>query len=244
MINAKGKEGGAALDRDSPIPSNLHFRITGKTDFLSPTFRTVPQRKYTISPASPPIWAAAFCRNFPTSPSSPPQRGWIESAYIRVAGYLVCLCQTDQQLNLAWPRIQKGFEATEKRYGASPENWNLMAHMAVGFGECEAADKLFIRIGDQWSEDVWLDSSAFESAKQWAKQIEPVIAKKRPAEEAAEANLQTAEGQTYNAVFAGKIHTWMQPCIEELAGKDLGKFELLIKVGQAGTIDEITGGGL
>jgi hypothetical protein len=36
----------------------------------------------------------------------------------------------------------------------------------------------------------------------------------------------------------------MQPCIEELAGKDLGKFELLIKVGQAGTIDEITGGGL
>jgi len=44
MINAKGKEGGAALDRDSPIPSNLHFRITGKTDFLSPTFRTVPQQ--------------------------------------------------------------------------------------------------------------------------------------------------------------------------------------------------------
>jgi hypothetical protein len=164
--------------------------------------------------------------------------------YFRVAGYLVCLCQTDQQLNLAWPRIQKGFEAAEKRYGASPENWNLMAHMAVSFGECETADKLLIRIGDQWSEDVWLDSSAFESAKQWAKQIEPVIAKKRPAEEAAEANLQTAEGQTYNAVFAEKIHTWMQPCIEELAGKDLGKFELLIKVGQAGTIDEITGGGL
>jgi hypothetical protein len=36
----------------------------------------------------------------------------------------------------------------------------------------------------------------------------------------------------------------MQPCIVELAGKNLGKFELLIKVGQAGTIDEITGGGL
>jgi hypothetical protein len=56
-------------------------------------------------------------------------------------------------------------------------------------------------------------------------------------------NLHTPEGQRYNAAFAEKIHTWMQPCVEELAGSDLGNFELLIKVGKEGTIEDITGGG-
>jgi hypothetical protein len=163
--------------------------------------------------------------------------------YFRVAGKIVCGCQTDQQLKLSWPRIQKGFDAVEKRNGASPENWNLMAHMAVSFGDAVVADKLLIRIGDQWSEDIWQNSSDFESAKQWAKQIEPVIARKRPAEESAEANLRTPEGQRYNAAFAEKIHLWMQPCLDDAAGSDLGSFELLIKVGKEGTIEEITGGG-
>jgi len=163
--------------------------------------------------------------------------------YFRVAGKIVCGCQTDQQLKLSWPRIQKGFDAVEKRNGASPENWNLMAHMAVSFGDAVVADKLLIRIGDQWSEDVWQNSSDFESAKQWAKQIEPVIARKRPAEESAEANLRTPRGQRYNAAFAEKIHIWMQPCLDDAAGSDLGSFELLIKVGKEGTIEEITGGG-
>jgi hypothetical protein len=70
-----------------------------------------------------------------------------------------------------------------------------------------------------------------------------VIARKRPAEESAEANLRTPDGQRYNAAFAEKIHTWMQPCLDGAAGSDLGSFELLIKVGKEGTIEEITGGG-
>jgi len=35
----------------------------------------------------------------------------------------------------------------------------------------------------------------------------------------------------------------MQPCVDSLSGNDLGNFELLIKVGKEGTIDDITGGG-
>lgn len=163
--------------------------------------------------------------------------------YFRVAAFLVCGCQNDQELKLSWPRILKGFEAVEKRNGTSPENWNLMAHMAQSFDDAAAADKLFTRIGDQWSESLWQKYSAFEEAKQWAKQMGPFMARKQAAEESAEGNVHSPAGKSYNAVFAEKIHTWMQPCVEELAGNDLGNFELLIKVGKEGTIEDITGGG-
>jgi hypothetical protein len=163
--------------------------------------------------------------------------------YFRVAGNLVCGCPTDLQLKLSWPRIQKGFAAVEKQNGASLENWNLLSRMAVSFGDPAVAGDAFARIGDQWSEDIWQHSSVFESAKNWAKQMEPSVARNRSAEESAEANLHTPEGQRFNAAFADQIHAWMQPCAEDLAGADLGYFELLIKVGKEGTIDEITGGG-
>jgi hypothetical protein len=163
--------------------------------------------------------------------------------YFQVAGKLVCGCQDDQHLNLSWPRIQKGFAAVEKQNGPSLENWNLLAHMAVSFDDGWIADKMFDRIGEQWSEDVWQTSSYFESMKQWAKRVGPMLAKRHDAEESAETNLHTAEGQRYNAAFGTKFQTWMQPCVEEVANKDLRDFELLLKVGNEGTIEDMTGGG-
>jgi len=166
-----------------------------------------------------------------------------DTLYFRVAGTLVCGCQSDQELNLSWPRIQKGFAAVEKQNGPSPENWNLMTHMAQSFGDGIVAFKLFERIGDQWSEDVWRTYPDFESAKRRAAQMGPFLARKQAAEDSAEANLHAAEGKTYSAAFAEKIHTWMQPCIEASQGKDFRSFELLVKVGKEGTIDDVTGGG-
>lgn len=163
--------------------------------------------------------------------------------YFRVAGTLVCGCQGDQQLKLSWSRIEKGFAAVEKQNGPSPENWNLFAHMAYSFGDGWAAEKVFDRIGDQWSEDVWQSSEAFESAKKWAKFVGPLMAKRHNAEESAETNLHSAEGQHYKTVFAEKFQTWLQPCLEQVAGKELLYFELLTKVGREGTIDDMTGGG-
>jgi len=163
--------------------------------------------------------------------------------YFRVANSLVCGCQTDQGLNLSWPRIQKGFAAVEKQSGPSLENWNSMAHMAQSFSDGMVAFKLFERIGDQWSEIVWRTYPEFESAKRWANHMGPFIARKQAAEDSAEANLQTLEGKSYSAAFAEKIHTWMQPCIEASQSKDFRSFELLVKVGKEGTVDDITGGG-
>ena len=162
--------------------------------------------------------------------------------YFRVAGTLVCGCENDQHLNLSWPRIQKGFAAVEKQNGPSPENWNLLAHMAIAFNDAYVADKMFTKIGDQWSEDTWRASSYFESSKQWAKQVAPMMAKVHDAEESAATNLHTPEGKRYNAVFADKIQTWMQPCLQE-ASNDVRNFNLLLKVSKEGAIEDLSGGG-
>jgi Domain of unknown function (DUF4034) len=164
--------------------------------------------------------------------------------YYRVASTVVCGCPNDQQLKLSWPRILKGFDAVEKQNGAAPENWNLLAHMAYAFNDAVVADKMFARIGDQWSEDIWRDSSVFESAKQWAKHVEPLMARKQAAEDSAAANLHTAEGPRYKTAVDETIHSWIQPCVAALpATGDLGNFELLIRVGKDGSIVDMTGGG-
>ena len=164
--------------------------------------------------------------------------------YFRVSGFLICGCPSDQELKLSWPRIQKGFAALEKQNGATPENWNLLAHMAVNFGDAAVADKALAKIGDQWSEDIWHESSAFESAKQWAIQMRPFVATRQAAEESAEANLHSPAGERYKTTFDENIHIWMQPCVEASAGSDLGYFELLIKVGKEGEIEDINGTGV
>lgn len=163
--------------------------------------------------------------------------------YFRVAGILICGCQNDQQLNLSWPRIQKGFAAVEKQNGPSPVNWNLLAHMAQSYNDAFVAEKMFAKVGDQWSEDIWHTSSAFESARQWAKQMGPMAARKHAGEESAEANLQTDEGRRYQAAFEEKIHTWMQACVQESASSDPGTHELLVKVGKEGTVEDMIGVG-
>jgi hypothetical protein len=163
--------------------------------------------------------------------------------YFRVATYLVDNCEDSRKLKLSWQRIQKGFAAVEKQNGPSLANLNLLAQMAVKFMDPVVADKMFARIGDQWDEDTWQTSSYFESIKQWAKQVEPYMVANQAAEQSAEANLHTPEGQRYKSAFDEKIHVWMQPCIEQLAGSDLGNFELLIKVGKEGTIEYLTGRG-
>jgi hypothetical protein len=162
-----------------------------------------------------------------------------DSIYFRVAGYEVCGCQTDRNLNLSWARIQKGFAAIDRETGSSLDNYNIMAHLAISFDDGVTANKMFVKIGNQWSKTVWRDSSNFDSMKEWAEQVEAMAAKNRPAEEAASANLRTDEGQKYNALFADKINSWMQPCIAEVKEKDLGYFKLLVKVGRDGTVDDI-----
>lgn len=90
-----------------------------------------------------------------------------DALYFRVAGLLVS-SSDDRNLELSWPRILKGFAAVETQSGTAPENWNRLARIAVTFDHAIMADKMFKKIGDQWSEDIWKTSSYYESVKQWA----------------------------------------------------------------------------
>lgn len=162
--------------------------------------------------------------------------------YFRVAANMLCGCRNGQQLNLSWARIKKGFDAVEKQDGPALENWNLMAHAAISFDGADVADKLFTRIGDQWSENIWGNSSTYESAKQWAKQMGAFMALRHAAEEPAEA-LQTPEGKRYQAVFEEKLGTWLQPCMQESADGDPGQYELLVKIDKDGRVIDRRGMG-
>lgn len=163
--------------------------------------------------------------------------------YFRVAANMVCGCRNDRRLNLSWARIKKGFDAVEEQSGPAPENWNLMAHAAITFGNADVADKLFSRIGDQWSENIWGNSSTYESAKQWAKQLGPLMALQHAAEGPAEAHLQTPEGKLYQTAFEEKLRTWLQPCTQESADGDPGQYELLVKIDKDGRVVDRRGMG-
>src|SRR5260370_38561832 len=115
--------------------------------------------------------------------------------------------------------------------------------MAYSFGDGWAAEKVFDRIGDQWDEDIWQSSEAFESAKKWAKFVGPLLAKRHNEEEFAETNLHSAEGQHYQTVFAEMFQTWLQPCLEQVTGRKIIYFKLLTKDSRDGPIDEMTNRG-
>jgi len=162
--------------------------------------------------------------------------------YFQVAAYLFC-CATDQPLKLSWPRIQRGFDALEKRSGPSPENWNRLARIALVYQDVVAANEMMSRIGTQWSEDVWHTDSYFESVKQWAKQGEVAKYTYSVQEESAEENLHSAAGQQYGAMVHEKINDLIPGCVKTF-GDDSRKFELLFKITQQGTITEISTTGL
>lgn len=162
--------------------------------------------------------------------------------YFQVAAYLAC-CQTDEQLKLSWPRIQRGFRALEKRSGPALENTNYLARLASMNRDQLVANRMFTRIGEQWSEDIWHSSAYFESVRQWAKRMSPALQKQNEAEEVAETNLLTIEGQRYKAAADQKIESLIRACIKENGGAT-GDFELLFRIQKDGMVGNVSGVGV
>jgi Domain of unknown function (DUF4034) len=159
-----------------------------------------------------------------------------EILYFQVASLVVC-CQAEP-LNFSWPRIQRGFEALEKQYGAELDNWNRLARMAVIYNDPVVANKMLARIGDQWSDEVWQTLPYFESVRNWAKQVVPMMDVKSPAEESAEANLETADGQAYKTAFDEQIRALLPGCAQE-SSANLGSSKVLFRVGKDGTVNQV-----
>jgi len=158
--------------------------------------------------------------------------------YFQIASNLVCGCGDD--LHLSWARIKKGFEASEKQYGTSMLNLNLIAFLASHYGQLDPvlAEKALTRIGEQWNQETWKTKQEFEATKQWAAGNAPVVAKQDTMEEAAEANMQTPEGPRYRLSFEKQYKEFVRQCVRAEGGSS-DKFETLTSVGATGTIEDI-----
>lgn len=163
--------------------------------------------------------------------------------YFQVASYVIENNEEDPYLS--WERIEKGFNASEKQYGVSMLNLNLIAYLASysrHHGDAFVADKALTRIGEQWDEELWGRKKLFDLAKQSAAAGAPYAAKQRANKAAAKANLQTPEGARYQVAFEKTYRELVQQCMGTKGGdaaKWDGEVETLTSVGVKGTVEEI-----
>jgi hypothetical protein len=118
-------------------------------------------------------------------------------------------------------------------------NLNQIAYVASQFRETDPvfAEKALNRIGDQWDEDSWKKKEEFDSAKKWAAQWAPMVAKRRASEAAAQANLQTPEGAHYKAAFEKTYRELLQDCARtdgSTVTEWKGKFAAMTSVSASG----------
>jgi hypothetical protein len=160
---------------------------------------------------------------------------------VAAANYVTCGCKDEPALS--WDRIKRGFEASEKRYGASMLNLNRMAYLASYYGERDPvyADRIFPRIGEQWDEDSWGNKKTFEDMKQWVAAVAPAAAQAHATEEAAEANERTPEGARYKAAFEKTFRELLQKCVVTDGGSVTewaGRFKTLTAVAANGRVEK------
>jgi len=161
---------------------------------------------------------------------------------VAAADYVVCGC--DDNPDLSWDRIKRGFEASEKHYGVSMQNLNRIAYLASYFGERDPvyADKSLTRIGEQWDEETWGSKQGFENTKNWVSAVAPMAAQIRSIEAKAAASEQTPEGARYKEVFEKTYRELLQQCVRsdgDSVTQWAGKFKALTNLGAKGTVEEI-----
>jgi hypothetical protein len=160
--------------------------------------------------------------------------------YFRLAAYLVCACE--DETHLSWPRIKKGFELSERRYGASMLSLNKIAFLASHYDGLDsiAAEKAFSRIGEQWDQATWTTKDEFDRWKNWAAAESASNAKQKAIDEAAEANASTPEGTKYKVVFEKKYKKSLEECVRSEGLEPINKFKAFTRIGPNGTVEEIT----
>lgn len=153
---------------------------------------------------------------------------------ILYAQIISCLCSDIAHLNgIQWPRVQRGYEQLEKKWGLSIFNDNMLAYVAVKLSDPVIANQMFLRIGDKRDKDTWSDLKYFDACKKWAaEQALAMRADQEAMEAAAAANLTNAEGARYQQEFERKLASMLPECVRST--KDPTKFEILFKVADKG----------
>lgn len=87
-----------------------------------------------------------------------------DALYFQIAAAINC-CGKTQAPMLSWPRVQRGFAATESLFRTTNHERNVMAFLALRAGDIKTAQQLFSRIGNDWSKAVWKRKAAFDAAR-------------------------------------------------------------------------------
>jgi hypothetical protein len=152
--------------------------------------------------------------------------------YFQIATGIVCACDEPEFIRMSWPRLQKGYEALEKQYGASVSMLNTFALMATKNGDSVAADAAFKRIGDNFDKEDWVTQDFFNQMKTWASQFAPHEDRSRKIKQEAEANALSPTGPQYQTKVEQALAKILQECSK--GADDRSQFELMLQVGGDG----------
>ncbi len=159
-----------------------------------------------------------------------------DALYFQLASYLMCRPEGSPQLRtMLFSRIYRGFLASEKLYGVSLTNMNMMAVVATKMSEATIADELIRRIGDATSLEAWREESYFQSSKSWTNLIGPAQRSYTESKAAAEANMVTAEGMRYDAEFCQRYASAITACFQN-SDPALGGSDLYLKIDEKGVM--------
>ena len=159
--------------------------------------------------------------------------------YAEAVSQIACLCNEEPQLDkLSWPRTQKGFALLESRYGVSLYSMNRLAMLAWRMHDPVAADKIFSRLGDNWTEEIWLSENNFKISKEWASNIAPTAAHDRALADEAKSNFESLGGAEYEAAVEKSLMPLIQEC-KQTTPPPLTKFSMYLWIDKEGGIKNL-----
>jgi hypothetical protein len=135
--------------------------------------------------------------------------------------------------------MQKGFAAYKRQAGASFELLNLLARAAVKAQDPNRADRLFFRIGDQWSEEVWRSQQRFESSRRWATHWSSAVTPASNAE-SDDGNSKAGSDFAFRSAWKEQVARWAQDCVRDNP-EDPNNFGLSLKFTANGTVEKAEG---
>jgi hypothetical protein len=167
-----------------------------------------------------------------------------DTIYYQIATFLNCACDADRKLNgMSWPRIKRGYAATEELYGQSILNLNAICYMASMSGDQLYAQKLFVDIGERWYPFIWHTRKTFDEARIYANFSAAEAKATEEGLKAASENLRTPEGRAFDAqlrqTFAATYNTVVTGCLKSFGDESSIPFDLVLQLGKSGAVEDI-----
>ncbi len=159
--------------------------------------------------------------------------------YYNIGSFIVCACDNEDHLNgMSWPRLKRGFDASEELFGHSIYQLNKMAFLAYMAGELDYASPLFAQIGENWDPDTWRTFDDFIGDR---RRVNDFIAQRYYVE--ATENAKKPEGvaftQELSAALANNYHEKLMDCMKTTIGFDRTDIGVLLQLAKDGSVQKV-----